>query len=185
MADIRANSQDDVHALFQFKETFISRWPLWMTHIGHVRPRTVQYFTWHSITEMEKQSTLPSTATKDTGRLYQQNHCGVNRSEDTAESWINITKRLPSRFGFPMISNTRKSGQLYVVPEEGDIFRVANNKEFAVYHMKNARVPWKKLNKGLPRENAYLGCYSEGATSDMLDPVGLYVATHGPCVFEL
>ena len=62
-----------------------------------------------------------------------------------------------------MISHPRKSGQLYVVPEEGDFFRVAANKEFVVYQTRNAGVTWKKLNKGLPRENAYLDCYREGS----------------------
>ena len=113
----------------------------------------------------------------NTRKLYQQNHCGVYRSEDAAESWIDITKGLPSGFGFPMISHPRKSGQLYVVPEEGDFFRVAANREFVVYCTNNGGRVWKKLNNGLPRENAYLGCYREGAASDTLDPVGLYVAS--------
>jgi photosystem II stability/assembly factor-like uncharacterized protein len=114
---------------------------------------------------------------KNTAHLYQQNHCGVYKSEDGAESWIDITRGLPSRFGFPMITHPRKSGQLYVVPEEGDFFRVAANKEFAVYCTNNAGRTWRKFSKGLPRENAYLGCYREGAASDTLDPAGLYVAT--------
>ncbi|MFM8319461.1 MAG: WD40/YVTN/BNR-like repeat-containing protein [Chloroflexota bacterium] len=37
------------------------------------------------------------------GRLYQQNHCGVYRSDDGGENWIDIGEgRLPSRFGFPV-----------------------------------------------------------------------------------
>jgi hypothetical protein len=114
---------------------------------------------------------------KNPASLYQQNHCGVYRSEDSAESWIDITKGLPSGFGFPMISHPRKSGTVYVVPEEGDFFRVAANKEFAVYCTKNSGRSWRKLNQGLPPKNAYLGCYREGAASDILDPTGLYVAT--------
>lgn len=121
---------------------------------------------------------------KDPEHLYQQNHCGVYKSEDGAESWIEISKGLPSGFGFPLISHPRKSGQLYVVPEEGDFFRVAANKEFAVYSTNNAGKTWTKLNKGLPCENAYLGCYREGAAADILDPVGLYVATRTGHVFS-
>lgn len=74
-----------------------------------------------------------------------------------------------------MISHPRKSGQIYVVPEEGGFFRVAANKEFAVYCTSHSGRIWKKLDNGLPRENAYLGCYREGAASDILDLTGLYV----------
>ncbi len=35
--------------------------------------------------------------------LYQQNHCGVYRSDNCGDDWIDIGEgRLPSRFGFPM-----------------------------------------------------------------------------------
>ncbi len=89
---------------------------------------------------------------KNTRNLYQQNHCGVYRSEDAAESWIEITKGLPSGFGFTMISHPRKSGQIYVVPEEGDFFRVAANKEFAVYCTNNSGRTWKTMvyHEGMP-----------------------------------
>lgn len=36
----------------------------------------------------------------DPGRLYQQNHCGMHRSDDTGRSWLEITEGLPSDFGF-------------------------------------------------------------------------------------
>ena len=32
--------------------------------------------------------------------LYQQNHCGVYRSDDGGDSWNDISNGLPSRFGF-------------------------------------------------------------------------------------
>ncbi|MDG6905884.1 MAG: exo-alpha-sialidase, partial [Nitrososphaerota archaeon] len=35
------------------------------------------------------------------GVLYQQNHCGVFRSDDDGEEWEDIRNNLPSRFGFP------------------------------------------------------------------------------------
>src|SRR5215213_3512793 len=34
-------------------------------------------------------------------RLYQQNHCGVYRTEDGGKQWTEITPGLPSEFGFP------------------------------------------------------------------------------------
>jgi len=109
--------------------------------------------------------------------LYQQNHCGVYRSEDAAENWVEISEGLPSGFGFPMAVHPHDSERFYVVPEQGDFFRVAANKEFAVYETGNAGRSWKKRIKGLPNQNAYIGCYREGMATDQLDPAGVYVGT--------
>jgi photosystem II stability/assembly factor-like uncharacterized protein len=114
---------------------------------------------------------------KKPDHLYQQNHCGVYRSEDAAENWVEISRGLPSGFGFPMAVHPHKAESFFVVPEQGDFFRVAANKQFAVYATENAGRAWKKLSKGLPAKNAFLGCYREGLATDLLDPVGLYVGT--------
>lgn len=114
---------------------------------------------------------------KKPNNLYQQNHCGVYRSEDGAESWVEISAGLPSGFGFPLAVHPHDSERFYVVPEQGDFFRVVANKEFAVYETGNAGRSWKKRVKGLPSQNAYVGCYREGMATDQLDPAGVYVGT--------
>jgi photosystem II stability/assembly factor-like uncharacterized protein len=110
-------------------------------------------------------------------QLYQQNHCGVYRTNDRTDNWVEISKGLPSGFGFPMVTHPHDSERFYVVPEQGDFFRVAANKEFAVYETENAGKTWHKRNRGLPSENAYIGCYREGLATDDLDPAGVYVGT--------
>jgi photosystem II stability/assembly factor-like uncharacterized protein len=117
-------------------------------------------------------------------QLYQQNHCGVYRSEDAAESWIEITKGLPSQFGFPLAVHPHKSGAIYVVPEEGDFFRAAAKRELAVYGSSSAGKAWKKLNNGLPKKNVYLGCHRECLATDKLEPAGLYVGTRMGHIFH-
>ena len=109
--------------------------------------------------------------------LYQQNHCGVYRTEDGADSWVEISKGLPSGFGFPMVTHPRKSQTFYVVPEEGDFFRVAAKRRFTVYGTVNGGKVWRRLGKGLPDKDAYLGCCREGLASDQLEPAGLYVGS--------
>lgn len=52
----------------------------------------------------------------DADVLYQQNHCGVYRSDDAGASWVDISEGLPSRFGFPMLVHPREAGTIYVVP---------------------------------------------------------------------
>lgn len=92
---------------------------------------------------------------ENTNYLYQQNHCGVYKSEDRAENWIEISKGLPSGFGFPMVSHPHRSQTFFVVPEEGDFFRVVANREFAVYGTTNGGRSWKKHGRGLPNKDAY------------------------------
>jgi photosystem II stability/assembly factor-like uncharacterized protein len=109
--------------------------------------------------------------------LYQQNHCGVYRSSDAAENWVEISKGLPSTFGFPLATHPHDSERFYVILEDGDFSRVMANREFAVYETENAGRTWKKRSKGLPKEKTYVGCYREGLATDQLDPAGVYVAT--------
>jgi photosystem II stability/assembly factor-like uncharacterized protein len=113
----------------------------------------------------------------DPNCLYQQNHCGVYRTEDAGDNWIELSRGLPSDFGFPMATHPRRSGTFFVVPEEGADFRIAANKEFAVYGTWNSGKTWKKLNRGLPGKSSYLGCHREGLATDRLDPAGIYVGT--------
>ena len=114
---------------------------------------------------------------KKPSSLYQQNHCGVYRSYDAAENWVEITKGLPSQFGFPMAIHPHDSERFYIVPEEGDFFRAAPRKQFAVYETRNAGRTWVKRSKGLPAKDAYMGCFREGLATDELDPSGVYVGT--------
>jgi len=114
---------------------------------------------------------------KKPDHLYQQNHCGVYRTEDSAENWKEISAGLPSGFGFPLAVHPHDSERFYVFPEEGDFFRAAANSEFAVYETANAGRAWKKRIKGLPAAEAYLGCFREGMATDELDPAGVYVGT--------
>jgi hypothetical protein len=40
-------------------------------------------------------------------RLWQQNHCGVYRSDDRGDSWVRLDGNgLPSGFGFPVTATT-------------------------------------------------------------------------------
>ncbi len=123
--------------------------------------------------------------------LYQQNHCGVYRSEDAAESWIDVSKGLPTSkgefsqtgFGFPLAVHPHKSGTIYVLPEEADNFRAVANREFAIYTTSNAGKSWRKLTNGLPRGDVYLGCWREGLATDKMDPAGVYVGTRMGHIF--
>ncbi len=52
----------------------------------------------------------------DHDRLYQQNHCGMHRSDDGGRSWAEITEGLPSDFGFAAAAHPHDRESFYVVP---------------------------------------------------------------------
>lgn len=110
------------------------------------------------------------------GRLFQQNHWGVYRSDDHGESWKRFDRGLPNEFGFGLALHASDPDRCYVVPlepQEGT-FRVTPG-TFAVYTHDGRS--WKALRRGLPSENAYLGVQREGLASDPLRPCGVYVGT--------
>ena len=118
------------------------------------------------------------------GRLYQQNHCGVYRSDDGGASWTEITRDLPSDFGFPLVVHPHDPQTIYTIPLNGaDKGRVVPEGRLGVYRSRDAGATWERLERGLPQENAYLGVLRESMAVDRLDPAGIYFGTSTGQVF--
>lgn len=115
--------------------------------------------------------------------LFQQNHCGVYRSDDAGEKWTEITKGLPSDFGFPLAIHPREPETIYVIPLKGADFRCPPGGRLRVFRSRNGGKTWKALTKGLPPEKAFVGIYREGMTIDGRDPAGVYFGTNTGKVF--
>jgi BNR/Asp-box repeat protein len=49
-------------------------------------------------------------------KLYQQNHCGVYRTENGGDDWKDIARGLPSRFGFPIVVHPHEANTIWVIP---------------------------------------------------------------------
>lgn len=108
--------------------------------------------------------------------LFQQNHCGVYRSDNGGKDWTDINDGLPSRFGFPLLVHPRYPETIYVVPEQGPEFRAPIGGKFAVYRSDDAGERWKRLSRGLP-QRAYTHPYRQAMTADPFDPAGIYLGT--------
>lgn len=111
--------------------------------------------------------------------LYQQNHCGVYRSDNEGREWVDISKGLPSRFGFPLQMHPHDPDTIYVIPEEGAEFRGPVGGNFGVYRSTNRGKSWKKLNKGLPSSNVFVHVHRQAMAADQCDRCGIYVGTSG------
>ncbi len=120
----------------------------------------------------------------DGEHLYQQNHCGVYRSDDAGTHWEEITTGLPSDFGFPLALHPRDPNTLFVVPLNGaDLGRYVPDGKMVVWRSKDRGDSWSPMTNGLPSEHAYLGVLREGMAVDTQDPFGIYVGTSTGHVF--
>lgn len=119
----------------------------------------------------------------DHERLYQQNHCGMHRSDDGGQSWLEITEGLPSDFGFAAAAHPHDRDTFYVIPLDPGHGRCMPEGRAAVWRTRDAGSSWQRLDRGLPQEGAHLGVLREGMAIDGLDVPGLYVGTSTGQVF--
>lgn len=109
-------------------------------------------------------------------RLYQQNHCGVYRSDDGGNWWEDISEGLPSRFGFPMAIHPQDPDTVYVVPLTADDRRVVPEGQMAVWRSRDRGATWERLTAGLPQP-AYFTILRDALATDKCDAAGVYVGT--------
>jgi photosystem II stability/assembly factor-like uncharacterized protein len=110
--------------------------------------------------------------------LYQQNHCGVYRSDDGGIAWTEITAGLPSEFGFPAVGHPRDADTMWVIPmNAADRGRFMPDGAAAVWRTSDRGASWSRLAAGLPQSDAYLTVLREAMAVDRHDAVGVYFGT--------
>jgi serine/threonine protein kinase len=116
-------------------------------------------------------------------RLFLQHHWGLYRSDDSADSWQNISNGVPSDFGFAMMMHPRDPDCVYIVPIESDEFRCTPEGRLRVYRTRNAGASWEPLTRGLPQKGAYETVLRDALNTDRLDPAGIYFGTRSGELF--
>ena len=112
------------------------------------------------------------------GRLYQQNHCGMYRSDDGGKNWASIEAGLPSSFGFPAAVHPRDPETLYLVPLNGDIKgRFMPDAKAAAWRTRDGGASWSDRRAGLPQENAFINVLRQAMAVDRIEPAGVYFGT--------
>ncbi|HEX8995077.1 MAG TPA: sialidase family protein [Ktedonobacterales bacterium] len=110
--------------------------------------------------------------------LYQQNHCGIYKTEDGAESWIDIQRDLPSEFGFPIALDPQRPDTVFVIVEE-PMGRHNVGDQFTVYRTQDGGDSWEPLTIGLPKgPGVRLGVLRHGMCTDTHSSCGVYVGTN-------
>ena len=121
--------------------------------------------------------------------LFRQEHRGVHRSDDGGDTWKVIEDGLPvgelsdghrCSFGFSSAMD-RRSGQVFVVPLQGDNFRFPRDGQLAVYRTKDGR-RWEAQTNGLPA-NCFTAVLRGSMAADQLDPGGVYFGTASGAVY--
>jgi serine/threonine protein kinase len=110
-------------------------------------------------------------------RLFLQNHWGLYRSDDRAESWQDIANGVPSDFGFPLVVHPRDPDCVYILPMESDEFRCTPDERLRVFRTRNAGASWEPLTRGLPQKKAYVTVLRDAMAADCLRPAGIYFGT--------
>jgi hypothetical protein len=88
--------------------------------------------------------------------LWQQNHCGVYRSTNSAATWENISQpNGPVYYGFAIAVDAQSDQTAWVVPAIDAEFRVAVDRSLTVCRTEDGGATWQELRNGLPQAATY------------------------------
>lgn len=116
-------------------------------------------------------------------RLYRQCYNGTYRSDDGAETWVEITEGLPSDFGYAIATDPHDPDTVFQIPEESSHMRTTVGGKLRVYRSTNAGASWEPLTNGLPQKHVYVTVLREAMDTDDLQPCGVYFGTSGGHLF--
>jgi hypothetical protein len=115
--------------------------------------------------------------------LFMQKHWDVMRSDDSGDSWYEISGDLPSDFGFPIDVHAHEPDTVYVVPITSDSLHYPPDGRLRVYRSRTGGGEWEPLSAGLPQEHCYVNVLRDAMAVDRLDECGVYVGTTGGQVY--
>jgi photosystem II stability/assembly factor-like uncharacterized protein len=115
-------------------------------------------------------------------RLWQQNHCGVYRSDDGGDSWERLEGNgLPSGFGFPIMLDPQDPDAAFVIPEKSPEYHYSPDGRLCVYRTRDSGQTWEPMSDGLP-EQAWAAVLREASA---FDADSLYFGTQSGSLFAL
>ena len=117
-------------------------------------------------------------------RLYQQNHCGVYRSDDGADAWVEVTAGLPSEWGLGIAMHPHNPDTVWVCPGISSFKHWPPDGQLAVHRTRDQGRTWEKLTAGLPGQDAYVNVLRDGMATDTPEPAGVYIGTNTGQLFH-
>jgi photosystem II stability/assembly factor-like uncharacterized protein len=130
----------------------------------------------HCVHRIAIHPTRPST-------IYMQKHWDVMRSDDSGETWREVSGNLPSDFGFPIAVHAHDPETIYVIPILSDSLHYPPGGRLRVYRSRTGGRDWQPLTKGLPQRHCYVNVLRDAMDVDAADPCGIYFGTTGGQVY--
>jgi photosystem II stability/assembly factor-like uncharacterized protein len=118
------------------------------------------------------------------GVLFMQKHWDVMRSDQTRESWHEISGNLPTDFGYAIDVHAHEPDTVYVLPITSDSEHFPPDGKLRVYRSRTGGYEWEALTKGLPQNHCYVNVLREAMAVDSLDKCGIYFGTTGGEVYS-
>jgi len=88
--------------------------------------------------------------------IWQQNHCGVFRSQDGADTWVDVTPEDDyGRYGFPIAIDHDDPLKAWIIPAESDGKRIAKDHRLVVCRTVDGGKSWEKFTEGLPQQDCF------------------------------
>ena len=115
--------------------------------------------------------------------LFMQKHWDVLRSDNSGDSWYEISGNLPTDFGFVIDVHAHEPDTVYVVPIKSDSEHFPPEGKLRVYRSRSGGNEWEPLTEGLPQSNCYVNILRDAMAVDSLDPCGIYFGTTGGQVY--
>ncbi|MGD8360191.1 MAG: exo-alpha-sialidase [Gemmatimonadota bacterium] len=115
--------------------------------------------------------------------LFMQKHWDVMRSDDSGDSWFEVSGNLPTDFGFPIEVHAHEPDTVYVVPIKSDSEHYPPEGKLRVYRTRTGGNEWEPLTRGLPQKDCYVNVLRDAMALDSLDPCGVYFGTTGGQVY--
>ena len=89
--------------------------------------------------------------------LWQQNHCGIFRSENGGIQWRDISDKNggPAGFGFALAVDDEDERVAWVAPAVSAEYRVPVDRQLVICRTEDGGESWQDLRSGLPQEHCY------------------------------
>jgi hypothetical protein len=115
--------------------------------------------------------------------LYMQKHWDVMRSDNSGDTWHEVSGNLPTDFGFVIDVHAHEPETIYVVPITSDSDHFVPDGKLRVYRSRTGGNEWEPLTKGLPQHDCYVNVLRDAMSVDSLDSCGVYFGTTGGQVY--
>jgi photosystem II stability/assembly factor-like uncharacterized protein len=115
--------------------------------------------------------------------LFMQKHWDVMRSDDSGDTWSEVSGNLPSDFGFPVAIDSNDPDTVFVIPIKSDSEHYPPDGRLRVYRSRSGGTEWEALTDGLPQEDCYVNVLRDSMAVDDHDPCGVYFGTTGGQVY--